>query len=50
VRRKIIEELLDQLNQGGLIPPDGSGRSIQLELGKKEGIELANQNPPNSIN
>ena len=45
-RRKLIEELLDQLNQIGLTLPDGSGHPIQLELGKKEGIELANQNPP----
>jgi hypothetical protein len=45
-RRKLIEELLHELNQTGLTLPDGSGRSIQLELGKKEGIELANQNPP----
>jgi len=40
-RRKLIEELLDQLNQIGLTLPDGSGHPIQLELGKKEGIELA---------
>jgi hypothetical protein len=44
-RRKLIEELLGHLNQTGVILPDGSGRQIQLELGKKEGIELATQNP-----
>jgi len=49
-RRKLIEELLDQPDQTGVILPDGSGRRIQLELGKKEGIELATQNPPTSIN
>ena len=45
-RRKLIEELLGQKNQAGLILPDGSGRPILLELGKKEGIELATRNPP----
>jgi len=48
-RRKLIEELLDQLNQTGVIFPDGSGRRIQLELGKKEGIELATQTQQNPL-
>ena len=45
-RRKLIEKLFEQTNRTGLILPDGSGRPILLELGKKEGIELATQNPP----
>ena len=44
-RRKLIEELFERINQTGMILPDGSGRLILLELGKKEGIELATQNP-----
>ena len=40
-RRKLIEELLEQINQSGLIFPDGSGRRIEVKLGRKEGIELA---------
>ncbi len=44
-RRKLIEELFEQINRIGLILPDGSGRPILLELGTKEGIELATQNP-----
>jgi len=44
-RRKLIEELFEQINRTGLILPDGSDRPILLELGKKEGIELAIQNP-----
>jgi len=47
-RRKHIEELFEQINQAGLILPDGSDRPILLELGKKEGIELATRNPPNT--
>lgn len=43
-RRKLIEELLEQINHNGLILPDGSGRRVQIELGNKEGIELAIQN------
>lgn len=43
--RELIEELLEQINQTGLILPDGSGRTVRLELGKKEGIELATRNP-----
>ena len=50
VRRKLIEELLEQINQNGLILPDGSGRHVRIELGKKEGIELATQNTGNSQN
>jgi hypothetical protein len=30
--------------------PDGSGRTIRFELGKREGIELATQNPPFTLN
>ncbi len=39
-RRKLIEELLDQLNQTGLILPDGSGHPIQLELGERRELNL----------
>ena len=45
-RRKLIEELFGKINQTGLILPDGSGRPIRLELGKKKGIELAIEKPP----
>ena len=44
-RRKLIEELFERINQTGLILPDGSDRPILLELGKKEGIELATRTP-----
>lgn len=46
-RRKLIEELFEKINQKGLIIPDGSGRRVQIELGKKEGIELATKNIQN---
>lgn len=49
-RRKLIEALFETMNQTGLILPDGSGRRVQIELGKKEGIELATQNILNSQN
>ena len=49
-RRKLIEELFEEINQSGLLLPDGSGRRIQLQLGQKEGIELAIRNPPNTPN
>ena len=41
--RKILRELLDHLNASGLMMPDGSGRSLQLFLGEKAGIELASK-------
>ena len=49
-RRKIIEELLEEINQTAPLLPDGSGRTIRFELGKREGIELATQNPPLTLN
>ena len=49
-RRKLIEALFEKMNQTGLILPDGSRRRVQIELGKKEGIELAIQNILNSLN
>ena len=49
-RRKLIEALFEKRNQTGLILPDGSRRRVQIELGKKEGIELAIQNILNSLN
>ena len=43
-RRKLIEELLDRISGSAPLLPDQSGRPIILELGKKEGIVLANEN------
>ncbi len=40
-RRKLIEELLEQITHSALLLPDQTGRPITLELGAKEGIVLA---------
>ena len=40
-RRKLIEELLDQINLQGHTMPDGSGRTTTFKLGEKEGMVLA---------
>ena len=42
-RRKLIEELLEQITHSALLLPDQTGRPITIELGAKEGIVLANK-------
>ncbi|MBC8457744.1 MAG: hypothetical protein H8D67_07105 [Deltaproteobacteria bacterium] len=39
--RRIVEVLLDQINETRPSMPDGSGRSLRFRLGEKSGIKLA---------
>lgn len=43
--QRIVDNLLNEMNQQKLLLPDGSGTVLQFFLGQKAGIQLANQSP-----